>query len=48
MAAHSGDATLTLTGYTSVVFDAIGDALLLMWNGTAWKIVDELNTTINA
>lgn len=48
MAAHIGDATLTLTGYTSVVFDTIGDALLLMWNGTAWKVVDELNTTINA
>lgn len=43
-----GDATITLTGYTSIVMNDAGDYVVLMWNGSAWKVIENSGCTINA
>lgn len=43
-----GDATITLTGYTSIVMNDAGDFVVLMWNGSAWKALENSGCTINA
>lgn len=46
MTVDGGDATLTLTGYTSIVFDDAGDYVVLMWNGAAWFVLENSGTTV--
>lgn len=36
----------SITGYTSIVFNAIGNLIILMWNGTAWKIMKNIGCTV--
>lgn len=39
-----GDATLTpsnLSGGTTITFSAVGDEVLLVWDGTEWVLVDD-------
>ena len=43
-----GDATITLTGYTSIVMNDAADFVILMWNGTAWKVLENSGSTVNA
>lgn len=43
-----GDATITLTGYTSIVMGDAADYVILMWNGTAWKVLENSGATVNA
>ncbi len=43
-----GDGTLTLTGYTSIVFNDATDYVLLIWNGTAWFVLENSGCTVNA
>ena len=40
------DATLTLTGYTSIVFNDAGDYVVMLWNGSAWFVTENNGTTI--
>lgn len=35
-----GDATLTLTGFTSIVYTTANDATVLQWDGAAWVVID--------
>ncbi len=37
---------LTLTGYTSITFNAIGDFALLIWSGSAWIAIEYSGVTI--
>lgn len=37
---------LSLTGYTSITFNAIADYAILMWNGTAWFVIENVGVTI--
>lgn len=43
-----GDATITLTGYTSIVMNDAADFVILMWNGIAWKVIENSGATVNA
>ena len=43
-----GDATITLTGYTSIVMNDATDYVILMWNGLAWFVVENSGCTVNA
>jgi len=43
-----GNATITLTGYTSIVMNDAGDYVILVWNGSAWKAIENSGCTINA
>lgn len=43
-----GDGTLTLTGYTSIVFNDATDYVILMWNGSAWFVLENSGCTVNA
>lgn len=43
-----GDATVTLTGYTSIVMNDAGDYVILMWNGSIWKVLENSGCTVNA
>ena len=43
-----GDATITLTGYTSIVMNDATDYVILIWNGTAWKVLENSGSTVNA
>ena len=47
MVVDGGDGTLTptsLSGGTNIVFDAVGDMVLLVWNGTAWVVIESSGT----
>lgn len=46
MTVDGGDATLTLTGYTSIVFDNVGDYIILMWNGSAWFVLENNDAVV--
>lgn len=48
LADGGGDATITLTGYTSIVMNDAGDFVILIWNGTAWKVLENSGSTVNA
>ena len=37
---------LTLTGYTSITYNAITDYTILMWNGSAWFVIESVGVTI--
>ncbi len=37
---------LSLTGYTSITYNAIGDYTVLMWNGAAWFVLESVGVTI--
>lgn len=37
---------LTLTGYTSITFNAINDYVILIWNGAAWFALESVGVTI--
>ncbi len=40
----AGDATLTptsLSGGTTITFSVVGDEVTLIWNGSAWVVVDD-------
>ncbi len=41
-----GDGTLALTGYTSITFDTAGDFVVLVWLGTAWKVIENSGAVI--
>lgn len=43
-----GDATITLTGYTSIVMNDAADYVVLTWNGSAWKVIENSGCTVNA
>lgn len=43
-----GDATITLTGYTSIVMGDAADYVIMMWNGAAWFVVENSGATVNA
>ncbi len=47
MTVDGGDATLTLTGYTSIVFNDATDYVILLWNGAAWFVLENSGTTVN-
>lgn len=48
LADGGGDATITLTGYTSIVMNDASDYVVLIWNGTQWRVIENINSTINA
>ncbi len=37
---------LTLTGYTSITYNAIADYTILIWNGSAWFVIESVGVTI--
>jgi hypothetical protein len=43
-----GDATITLTGYTSIVMNDAADYVVLIWNGSAWFVLENSGCTVNA
>jgi len=43
-----GDATITLTGYTSIVMSDATDYVVLIWNGSAWSVLENSGCTVNA
>lgn len=43
-----GDATITLTGYTSIVMNDANDYVILIWSGAAWFVVENSGCTVNA
>jgi len=45
-AAGGDTGVLTLTGYTSITFNAITDYAVLMWNGSAWLVIESTGVTI--
>lgn len=42
-----GDATITLTGYTSIVMGDAGDYVILIWSGAAWFVLENSGSTVN-
>ena len=47
--ADGGSGILTpvsLTGGTTITFTTVGEIALLMWGGTAWKVLELTNTTV--
>jgi len=48
LAVDGGDATLTLTGYTSIVFNDAADYVELIWSGAAWFVLVNSGCTVNA
>lgn len=47
MIVDGGDGTLTLTGYTSIVFNDANDEVELIWSGAAWFVLYNLGCTVN-
>jgi len=45
-AAGADTGILSLTGYTSITFNAIGDYVLLRWNGTDWIAIEYVGVTL--
>ena len=45
-AAGGDTGVLTLTGYTSITFNAIGDEVVLIWTGAAWIAIGAYGVTI--
>lgn len=45
-AAGGDTGVITLTGYTSITLNAIGDYAVVQWNGTAWLLIDSLGATV--
>lgn len=43
-----GNATITLTGYTSIVMNDATDYVILQWTGTAWVAIENFGATLNA
>lgn len=43
-----GDATITLTGYTSIVMNDATDYVVLIWGGAAWFVLENSGCTVNA
>ena len=43
-----GDATITLTGYTSIVMGDANDYVILKWGTAAWYVIDNSGSTVNA
>lgn len=43
-----GDATITLTGYTSIVMNDATDYVILIWSGAAWFVIENSGCTVNA
>jgi len=43
-----GDATITLTGYTSIVMNDAADYVVLIWSGSAWFVLENSGCTVNA
>ena len=43
-----GNATITLTGYTSIVMNDAADYVILQWTGTAWICIENSGSTLNA
>lgn len=43
-----GDATITLTGYTSIVMNDANDYVILIWSGAAWFVLENSGCTVNA
>lgn len=41
-----GNATITLTGYTSITMNDATDYVILMWTGSAWKAIENFGCTI--
>lgn len=49
MIVDGGDGTLTptsLSGGTTITFDAVNDTVTLIWNGTSWVVIENLGATI--
>ena len=45
-AAGGDTGVLTLTGYTSITFNAVWDEVLLIWTGAAWIVIGTSGVTI--
>lgn len=43
-----GDATITLTGYTSIVMNDANDYVILKWGAAAWYVIENSGCTVNA
>ncbi len=43
-----GDATITLTGYTSIVMNDANDYVILKWGTAAWYVIENSGCTVNA
>lgn len=49
LVANGGDGTLTptsLSGGTTITFNDAGDYVILLWNGSAWVVIENVGTTI--
>ena len=42
-----GNATITLTGYTSIVMNDAADYVILQWTGTAWIAIENSGCTLS-
>ncbi len=42
-----GNATITLTGYTSIVMNDAADYVILQWTGTAWIAIENSGATLS-
>ena len=51
MAVDGGDGTLTPaspSGFATIVFDAVGDWVILEWNGRAWVVRASYGVTVSS
>jgi len=42
-----GNATITLTGYTSIVMNDTNDYVILQWTGTLWVVIENSGATLS-